>query len=84
MVLNVTLPPARPESWLARLMMSQLESKLTERSTAVDSLESLDGFVSVSEDRSLDTREAVKACWRAMRSRSPRGRSWRWRTKARP
>ena len=81
MVANATLPPASFYSCPTKSMMSQPEDSTTERCTADSSRFSVAGLDIVFPEMTRCASEAITACWRTTRSRSPRGNSWRWRTK---
>ena len=81
MVANATEPAASFCSCWMKSMMSQPSESTTERWTASCSRFRVDGLDSVLPEMTSWASDAITDCWRVTRSRSPRGRSWRCRTK---
>ena len=81
MVAKATLPPASFCICWTKSMTSQPEEITTERWMAASSRLSVAGLDSVLPEMIRWASEAITTCWRTTRSRSPRGSSWRWRTK---
>jgi len=81
MVANATFPAASFCSWVRKSITSQPEEITTERWMASCSRFSVLGLLKVLPEITWWASEAMTTCWRTTRSRSPRGISWRWRTK---
>ncbi|PQM44263.1 hypothetical protein C1Y40_05577 [Mycobacterium talmoniae] len=81
MVANATCPAASCCSFEMKSITSHPEDNTTDRCTACCSRCMVTGLDSVLPEMTLWASEAITVCWRCTRSRSPCGRSWRWRTK---